>query len=76
MYSHVTVLPRQQAESESSIYCGAAGPEILMRENLNEHPACYLCSHQAVSRFTLCQYYITTGIIHSVCSKSKLATHP
>lgn len=67
---------KQGAEIESSIYWGAAPPEILMRENLNEHPACYLCLCQAVSRFTLCKYYITTGIIHSVCSKSELATHP
>ncbi len=68
--------PHKQAEIESPIYCGAVGPALLMRVNLNEHPACYLCLHQAVSGFTLRKYYITTAAHSlSVHSKSNLATH-
>lgn len=75
LYSDITVLPTQQAEIESPIYCGATGPELLMRGNLNEHPACYLCSHQAVSRFTLRKYYIITGPIHYACTARAILQH-
>lgn len=61
--SRYYLLPTQQAEIESPIYCGAVGPALLMRTNLNEHPACYLCLRQAVSGFTLRKYCITTGAI-------------
>lgn len=60
----ITVLHTQRAEIESPIYRSAVGPALLMRSDLIEHPACYLCLHQAVSRFTLHKYYITTGPIH------------
>lgn len=64
LYSDITALPTQQAGILSPIYCGAVGPELLMRANLNEHPACYLCLHQAVSGFTLSKHYVRTGPIH------------
>lgn len=53
LYSDITALPTQPAGIVSPIYCGAVGPELLMRANLNEHPACYLCLHQAVRGFSL-----------------------
>lgn len=60
----ITLLDTQHAKIESPIFCGTMGPALLMRANLIEHPACYLCLHQAVSRFTLHTYYITSGPIH------------
>lgn len=42
------------------IHGGAVGPALLMRAVLIEHPASYLCLHQAGSRLTLHKYYITT----------------
>lgn len=57
LYGDNTVIAPQQPEIESPIYCGALGPELLTRANLNEHPACII-------GFTLHKYYITTEPIH------------
>lgn len=75
---HHSIFYTQQTEIESPIYCGAMGPALLMRANLIEHPAYYLCLHHAVSGFTRSGFTNSTlQLGHSLHghSKSNLATH-